>query len=85
MITGQGDDDVDSLIQALTDVIVSAGDMTISRKTFKLKKKKKLTNCTKNGMTKTAVLCYGNWKQQRMHLIETLIMLIYVVFFFQKI
>ena len=59
MITGQGDDDVDSLIQAVTDVIVSARDMTLPRKTFKLKKKK-LTNCTKNGMTKTAILCYGN-------------------------
>ena len=47
MITGQGDDDVDSLIQAVIDVIVSAGDMTLPRKTFKLKKKKKLTNCTK--------------------------------------
>ena len=40
MITGQGDDDVDSLIQAVTDVIVSAGDMTLPRKTFKFKKKK---------------------------------------------
>ena len=40
MITGQGDDDVDSIIQAVTYVIVSAGDITLPRKTFKLKKKK---------------------------------------------
>ena len=59
MITGQGDDDVDSLIQAVTDVIVSAGDMTLPRKTFKLKKKK-THKLHKNGMTKTAILCYGN-------------------------
>ena len=38
MITAQGDYDVDSLIGAVTDVIVSAGDMTLPRQTFKLKK-----------------------------------------------
>ena len=41
MITGQNDYDVDSLIEAVTNVIVSAGDVTLPRKTFKLKKKKK--------------------------------------------
>ena len=40
MITAQGDYDVDSLIGAVTDVIVSAGDMTLPRQTFKLKTNK---------------------------------------------
>ena len=40
MNTGQGYYDVDSLIEAVTNVIVSAGDMTLPRKTFKLKKNK---------------------------------------------
>ena len=39
MIIGQGDYDVYSLIKAATDVKVCAGDMSLPRKTFKLKKK----------------------------------------------
>ena len=46
MITGLGDYDVNSLFEAVTDVIVSAGDMTLPRKTFKLKKKKKTSQIT---------------------------------------
>ena len=60
MITGQGDYDVDNLIEAVTDVIVSAWDMTLPRKTFKLKKKRKTHKVHNKCMTKTAILCYGN-------------------------
>ena len=39
-IKENNESDTDQLIDAITDVIVSAGDMTLTRKTFKRKKKK---------------------------------------------
>ena len=57
LITGQGHYDVDSLIEAVTDVIVSAGDMTLPRKTFKLEKKKNAQREHKKyGLTKTVII-----------------------------
>ena len=48
MMTGQGDHDVGSLIEAVTEVIVSAGDMTPQIKLLKLKKEIKNSQIKQN-------------------------------------
>ena len=56
MSVENNNNDVDELIGDITEVIVSAGDMTLPKKTFKKKKKKKQYKLYKK-MVRQRLLC----------------------------
>ena len=49
--------DVDDLINNISDIILSADDMTLKRKSFRVKKKKSLEKLIKSGMTEIVIFC----------------------------
>ena len=57
MSVENNNNDVDELIGDITEVIVSAGDMTLPKKTFKKKKKKKKQYKLNKKMVRQRLLC----------------------------